>query len=93
MGISAQGKGCFFSINRSSSGQCDAPQTVGHWTSCSAGSRTVFPKSSIRTRDRRSGPGIRLPSALGQEENEPQRYQQIGCVMMAHDYLRWCLTA
>lgn len=26
------------------------------------------------------------------KENEPQRYQQIGCVMMAHDYLRWCLT-
>ncbi|WP_371974010.1 FGGY-family carbohydrate kinase [Lelliottia nimipressuralis] len=26
------------------------------------------------------------------KEHEPQRYQQIGCVMMAHDYLRWCLT-
>ena len=26
------------------------------------------------------------------KENEPHRYQQIGCVMMAHDYLRWCLT-
>lgn len=26
------------------------------------------------------------------KENEPQRYQQIGSVMMAHDYLRWCLT-
>ncbi|MGG8291911.1 FGGY-family carbohydrate kinase [Klebsiella sp. 141130] len=26
------------------------------------------------------------------KENEPQRYGQIGCVMMAHDYLRWRLT-
>ncbi|MFS2225303.1 FGGY-family carbohydrate kinase [Pantoea sp. B65] len=26
------------------------------------------------------------------KENEPARYQRIGCVMMAHDYLRWCLT-
>jgi L-xylulokinase len=26
------------------------------------------------------------------KENEPQRYAQIGCVMMGHDYLRWCLT-
>ena len=26
------------------------------------------------------------------KENEPQRYAQIGCVMMAHDYLRWRLT-
>ncbi|MFR3708181.1 MAG: FGGY family carbohydrate kinase [Enterobacter hormaechei] len=25
------------------------------------------------------------------KENEPQRYQQIGSVMMAR-YLRWCLT-
>lgn len=26
------------------------------------------------------------------KEHEPQRYAQIGCVMMGHDYLRWCLT-
>ncbi|EOW0900500.1 carbohydrate kinase [Klebsiella pneumoniae] len=26
------------------------------------------------------------------KENEPQRYAQIGCVMMGHDYLRWSLT-
>ncbi|WP_312691434.1 FGGY-family carbohydrate kinase [Kosakonia sp.] len=26
------------------------------------------------------------------KENQPQRYSQIGCVMMGHDYLRWCLT-
>lgn len=26
------------------------------------------------------------------KENDHPRYQQIGCVMMAHDYLRWCLT-
>ncbi|HBT5654171.1 TPA: carbohydrate kinase [Klebsiella pneumoniae] len=26
------------------------------------------------------------------KENEPQRYAQIGCVMMGHDYLRWYLT-
>jgi len=26
------------------------------------------------------------------KENEPQRYAQTGCVMMGHDYLRWCLT-
>lgn len=26
------------------------------------------------------------------KENEPQRYAQIGSVMMTHDYLRWCLT-
>lgn len=26
------------------------------------------------------------------KENQPQRYSQIGCVMMAHDYLRWRLT-
>lgn len=26
------------------------------------------------------------------KENEPQRYAQIGCVMMGHDFLRWCLT-
>lgn len=26
------------------------------------------------------------------KEHDHQRYQQIGCVMMAHDYLRWCLT-
>ncbi|WP_410750151.1 FGGY-family carbohydrate kinase [Citrobacter sp. U14242] len=26
------------------------------------------------------------------KENEPSRYPQIGCVMMTHDYLRWCLT-
>lgn len=26
------------------------------------------------------------------KEHEPQRYTHIGCVMMAHDYLRWCLT-
>ncbi|HHG8770891.1 TPA: FGGY-family carbohydrate kinase [Raoultella planticola] len=26
------------------------------------------------------------------KENEPQRYRHIGCVMMGHDYLRWCLT-
>lgn len=26
------------------------------------------------------------------KDNEPQRYAQIGCVMMTHDYLRWCLT-
>lgn len=26
------------------------------------------------------------------KENEPQRYAQIGSVMMGHDYLRWCLT-
>lgn len=27
------------------------------------------------------------------KEHEPERYAQIGCVMMTHDYLRWCLTA
>lgn len=26
------------------------------------------------------------------KEHEPQRYAQIGCVMMGHDYLRWRLT-
>lgn len=26
------------------------------------------------------------------KEHEPQRYAQIGSVMMGHDYLRWCLT-
>ncbi|MGG5989302.1 FGGY-family carbohydrate kinase [Salmonella enterica] len=26
------------------------------------------------------------------KEHEPQRYAHIGCVMMAHDYLRWHLT-
>ncbi|EOG3200258.1 FGGY-family carbohydrate kinase [Salmonella enterica] len=26
------------------------------------------------------------------KEHEPQRYAHIGCVMMAHDYLRWRLT-
>ncbi|MBA7844593.1 carbohydrate kinase [Klebsiella sp. RHBSTW-00484] len=26
------------------------------------------------------------------KDNQPQRYAQIGCVMMTHDYLRWCLT-
>ena len=26
------------------------------------------------------------------KEHEPQRYAQIGCIMMGHDYLRWCLT-
>ncbi|MEE9656187.1 FGGY-family carbohydrate kinase [Kluyvera ascorbata] len=26
------------------------------------------------------------------KENAPERYAQIGCVMMGHDYLRWCLT-
>lgn len=26
------------------------------------------------------------------KENEPQRYSQIGSIMMGHDYLRWCLT-
>lgn len=26
------------------------------------------------------------------KENEPLRYAEIGCVMMTHDYLRWCLT-
>ncbi|ASV53510.1 L-xylulose-3-keto-L-gulonate kinase [Lelliottia jeotgali] len=26
------------------------------------------------------------------KEHDHPRYQQIGCVMMAHDYLRWCLT-
>ncbi|EDS93337.1 L-xylulose/3-keto-L-gulonate kinase [Escherichia albertii TW07627] len=27
------------------------------------------------------------------KEHEPERYAQIGCVMMTHDYLRWCLTS
>lgn len=26
------------------------------------------------------------------KEHDPQRYAQIGCVMMGHDFLRWCLT-
>lgn len=26
------------------------------------------------------------------KEHEPERYAQIDCVMMTHDYLRWCLT-
>lgn len=26
------------------------------------------------------------------KEHQPERYRQTGCVMMAHDYLRWCLT-
>ncbi|MGC6745820.1 FGGY family carbohydrate kinase [Escherichia coli] len=26
------------------------------------------------------------------KEHEPERYAQIGCGMMTHDYLRWCLT-
>ena len=26
------------------------------------------------------------------KEHEPERYAQIGCVMMTHDYLRCCLT-
>ena len=26
------------------------------------------------------------------KQHQPERYQQIGTVMMAHDYLRWCLT-
>ncbi|KMJ45690.1 xylulose kinase [Xenorhabdus khoisanae] len=26
------------------------------------------------------------------KENQPERYNRIGAVMMAHDYLRWCLT-
>ncbi len=26
------------------------------------------------------------------KEHEPERYAQIGCIMMGHDYLRWCLT-
>lgn len=26
------------------------------------------------------------------KDHEPHRYQNIGCVMMGHDYLRWCLT-
>lgn len=26
------------------------------------------------------------------KDNEPQRYAQIGCIMMTHDFLRWCLT-
>ena len=26
------------------------------------------------------------------KENEPERYQQIGSVLMSHDYLRFCLT-
>ena len=26
------------------------------------------------------------------KEHEPERYAQIGCAMMTHDHLRWCLT-
>ena len=26
------------------------------------------------------------------KQHQPERYSQIGTVMMAHDYLRWCLT-
>ncbi|HEY2454847.1 MAG TPA: FGGY-family carbohydrate kinase [Scandinavium sp.] len=26
------------------------------------------------------------------KEHQPERYRRVGCVMMAHDYLRWCLT-
>ena len=69
VGISAQGKGLFLldKQDRPTAMRC-SPQTVGHWTSCSAGSRTVFPKAlsahATDALDRASG----LSSTLGQRE-------------------------
>lgn len=59
VGISAQGKGYFFSISRISRWAMPSSLlTAGRWTSSSAGNRTGSPNNSTRSLVRHYGPGI-----------------------------------
>ncbi len=66
VGISAQGKGLFL-LNKQDRPWVTpySPPIAVRWRSYNAGSRTVYPKSSIRILARRCGRGIRPHSCAG----------------------------
>lgn len=93
VGISAQGKGLFLLDKEN--------QPLGN-AILSSDRRAL---SLVRTWQQQGIPEVLYPETYQTlwtghpasllrwiKQYQPARYQQIGCVMMAHDYLRWCLT-
>ena len=93
IGISAQGKGLFLLdkndkplgnaiLSSDQPGDGNRSSLAGRWHP-----GKTLSADPTNLMDRASGVAVTLA-----EEHEPERYAQIGCVMMTHDYLRWCLT-
>ncbi|HAU6647350.1 TPA: carbohydrate kinase, partial [Salmonella enterica] len=93
LGISAQGKGLFL-LDKSDrplgkailSSDRRAMEIVQRWQ------KEAVPQKLYPLTRQTLWTGHPVSLLRWVKENEPQRYAQIGCVMMTHDYLRWCLT-
>ncbi|MCS2168004.1 FGGY-family carbohydrate kinase [Scandinavium manionii] len=93
IGISAQGKGLFLLDKQDQplghailSSDRRALQIVQRWQQDGIPER-LYP---LTRQTLWTGHPVSLLRWL--KEHQPERYRRIGCVMMAHDYLRWCLT-
>ncbi|MNB65574.1 L-xylulose/3-keto-L-gulonate kinase [compost metagenome] len=93
IGISAQGKGLFLLDkqdrplgNAILSSDRRALEIVQRWQ------QDEIPEKLYRHTRQTLWTGHPASLLRWVKEHDHQRYQQIGCVMMAHDYLRWCLT-
>lgn len=91
--ISAQGKGCFLLDknqkplgNAILSSDQRSLEVVKHWQTENKASN-IYPTTyqTLWT-----GHPVSILRYL--KENEPKRYEDIGAVLMTHDYLRFCLT-
>lgn len=93
LGISAQGKGLFL-LDKSDrplgkailSSDRRAMEIVQRWQ------KEAVPQKLYPLTRQTLWTGHPVSLLRWVKENEPQRYAQIGSVMMTHDYLRWCLT-
>lgn len=93
VGISAQGKGLFLLDKQGQplgnailSSDRRALQIVSDWTQQQIPEQLYpFTRQTLWT-----GHPVSLLRWL--KQHDPVRYQQIGCVMMTHDYLRWRFT-
>ncbi|CAH6636352.1 FGGY-family carbohydrate kinase [Pseudocitrobacter vendiensis] len=93
VGISAQGKGLFLLDkndrplgNAILSSDRRATEVVRRWQADNIPEK-IYP---ITRQTLWTGHPVSLLRWV--KENDPQRYADIGCVLMTHDYLRWCLT-
>lgn len=93
VGISAQGKGLFLLDKQGRplgngilSSDRRALQIVSDWT------QQQIPQQLYPHTRQTLWPGHPVSLLRWLKQYEPVRYQQIGCVMMTHDYLRWRFT-
>lgn len=93
VGISAQGKGVFLLDKQGQPlGNAILSSDQRALTQVSAWQKAGIPQTLYQQTRQTLWTGHPVSLLRWIKQHQPERYQQIGSVLMAHDYLRYCLT-